>query len=54
MTVQEQIKTLKTRQNSLARQIENKPTYTEMCRICDEQAKLSEEITVLKRYLMFI
>ena len=54
MTVQERIKELKTRQNSLAKEIENKPTYAEMCRLCDEQAKLSEEITVLKRYLMFI
>lgn len=54
MTVQEQIKTLRTRQNSLKKQIENKPTYDEMCRLCDEQAKVSEEIHLLKRYLMFM
>lgn len=54
MTVQEQIKVLKTRQNSLAKQIENKPTYDEMCRLCDEQMELSNQVKALERTIKFL
>lgn len=54
MTVQEQIKTLRTRQNSLKRKIENKPTYDEMCRLCDEQMELSNQVKALERTVKFL
>ena len=49
----EKIRELKRRQKAIIIAIESKPTYDEMCRLCDEQAKISNEITLLKRYLMF-
>ena len=52
--VKERLKSLCTRQNSIQKQIENKPTYAEMCRLCDESMEIANEMQTLKRYLMFV
>lgn len=52
--VKQRLNTLLTRQNSIQKQIENKPTYAEMCRLCDESMEIANEMQTLKRYLMFV
>lgn len=52
--VKQRLNTLLTRQNSIQQQIENKPTYAEMCRLCDESMEIANEMQTLKRYLMFV
>lgn len=52
--VKERLNTLLTRQNSIQKQIEEKPTYAEMCRLCDESMAIANEMQTLKRYLMFV
>lgn len=52
--MKERLEELKAKEKAIMIAIENKPTYDEMCRLCDEQAKVSEEIHLLKRYLMFM
>lgn len=52
--VKQRLNTLLTRQNSIQQQIENKPTYAEMCKLCDEAMEIANEMQTLKRYLMFV
>ncbi len=52
--VMQRLNTLLTRQNSIQQQIENKPTYAEMCKLCDEAMEIANEMQTLKRYLMFV
>lgn len=52
--VKQRLNTLLTRQNSIQKQIEEKPTYAEMCKLCDESMEIANEMQTLKRYLMFV
>lgn len=52
--VKQRLSTLRTRQNSIQKQIEEKPTYAEMCKLCDEAMEIANEMQTLKRYLMFV
>lgn len=52
--VKQRLSVLRTRQNSILTEIENKPTYAEMCRLCDESMEIANEMQTLKRYLMFV
>lgn len=54
LEVKERLKSLRTRQNSIQKQIELKPTYAEMCKLCDEAMEIANEMQTLKRYLMFV